>query len=106
MTEPTSEIFEVVWPSTQSRVDRIESVEGLDGLNGKRIAYIWDYRFKGTEMWDLITGELSKLYPGVEFVGHEVFGNIHSDDEVELVGALPEKLRDHRVDAAVVGVGA
>jgi hypothetical protein len=98
--------FDVVWPLSPRRVDRIAAVEAVGGLDGKRVAFIWNFLFKGPTMWGYLSEELAKRYPGVEFVDYGEFGNIHGDDEVELVAALPEKLKRLEVDAAVVGVGA
>jgi hypothetical protein len=98
--------YEVVWPLSPRKVDRITAVDAVGSLNGKRIAFIWDYLFKGPVMWGYLSEQLRELYPEVEFVSYEEFGNIHGDDEVALVAALPEKLEKLGVDAAVVGVGA
>jgi hypothetical protein len=98
--------FEVVWPLSPRRVERIATVEAVGGLDGKRVAFIWNFLFKGPTMWGYLSEELAKRYPGVEFVDYSEFGNIHGDEEVELVAALPEKLKRLEVDAAVVGVGA
>jgi hypothetical protein len=42
----------------------------------------------------------------VKFVGYEAFGNFHGARERDVVAALPEKLRAHKADAAIVGIGA
>ena len=81
-------------------------MEAVGALDGKRVAFIWNFLFKGPTMWGYLSDELAKRYPGVEFVDYGEFGNIHGDEEVELVAALPEKLKRLEVDAAVVGVGA
>ncbi len=99
-------VYDVVWPLSPRHVDRIENVAAVGALDGKRVAFIWDYLFKGPTMWGFITEQLRELYPTVEFVSHEEFGNIHGDDEVALVAALPDRLKELGVDAAVVGVGA
>ena len=48
----------------------------------------------------------SEAYPGIKFVSHEVFGNTHGSRQKELVAAVPEKLREHGVDAVISSVGA
>jgi len=67
---------------------------------------VWDYLFKGDAMFETVCGPLRERWPGVEFVGPEPFGNIHGPDERQVVEDLPRRLREQRVDAAIVGVGA
>jgi hypothetical protein len=98
--------YEVVWPSSRRHLDEIDSTTPLGSLDGKRIAFIWDYIFKGDVMFRIIAEELSKQYPTLDFVGPDEMGNIHGPDEGEVVAALPERLRELAVDAAIVGVGA
>ena len=73
---------------------------------GKRIGFVWDYVFRGDEMFRILEEELGKRFPGSSFVPYEAFGNIHGHDEREVLAKLPERLRAEKVDAVVVGVGA
>jgi hypothetical protein len=98
--------YEVVWPLSKSRVEQVGTAEAPAGLDNQRVAFIWDYRFRGDKMWQIIKEDLRALYPSVEFVGYEEFGDIHGEGEAELVAALPEKLRAAEIRAAIVGVGA
>jgi hypothetical protein len=79
--------------------------ERLDGLAGRRIAFLWDYVFRGDEVFPVLARELRARFDGVEIVGFETFGNLHGADERERVGRLPDDLRDRGVDAVVSGMG-
>ncbi len=79
--------------------------ERLDGLDGRRIAFLWDYVFRGDEVFPVLARELTDRFDGVEIVGFETFGNLHGADERERVGRLPDDLRDRGVDAVVSGLG-
>lgn len=98
--------FEVVWPLGRRHANRVEAVPPIGALNKKRIALIWDYRFKGDQMFEMVKEYLSARYPDVEYLDHQVFGNIHGPDEDELINGLPEKLRALEVDGAIISVGA
>jgi hypothetical protein len=98
--------FEVVWPSSRRVGTDVDEVRPIGGLNGKRIALLWTNKFKGAEMFDILMAEAARRYPAVEFVGYDVFGDIHGPDEVTVIRELGDKLREHRIDGAIVGVGA
>jgi hypothetical protein len=100
--------YEVVWPLGQSRVEEVPPNERLGDLSGKTVAFIWDYMFKGPEMWALIQEHLSAVFPGVHYVDYTVFGNIHGSDAEQKANleAMAGRLQEHGVDAAVVAVGA
>lgn len=100
--EPT---FEVVWPSSPSGIQRQRQAERLDTLDGARIAFCWDYVFRGDELFPVLAKELTERFCDVEIVDYDVFGNLHGNDEKERVGRLPDKLRDQGVDAVVSGMG-
>lgn len=100
--------YDVVWPLGRSRVEEVAANERPLELSGKTIAFIWDYLFKGPEMFGIIKAQLSAEFPDVRYVDYEVFGNIHGSDADEKanLSALPARLREHGVDAAVLAVGA
>ncbi len=77
----------------------------VDTLAGKRVAFLWDYLFRGDELFPVLERELTARSPGVEIVGYEEFGNTHGSDEVEIIGRLPDVLRHRGVDAVVSGMG-
>lgn len=97
--------YDVVWPRSPLAVQAQPLAARLDTLAGKRVAFLWDYLFRGDELFPAIETALSKRFRGIEFVGHSVFGNTHGGDEAAVIGALPERLREQRIDAVVSGIG-
>ncbi len=106
MTPDAEGRFEVLAPVGDRFTQEFRSADPVAGLSGKRIAFLWDLLFKGDFVFEVISRELAATYPEMEFVGHEAFGDIHGGDEHAVLAALPELFRTHRIDAAVVGVGA
>lgn len=74
-------------------------------LNQATVAFLWNYTRKGDEMFAIARARLRAAYPGVRFVDHGVFGDIHGADEQAMIDALPARLAEHRVDVALIGVG-
>lgn len=103
--DPSEPRYEVVWPGAPSAVAPRRRAERLDGLSGRRIAFLWDYVFRGDELFPVLADELRRRFDGVEIVGYEEFGNLHGSDEKERAGRLPDDLRTRGVDAVVSGMG-
>lgn len=74
-------------------------------LSGKTVAFVWDYVFRGDEMFPVIGRALRDRFRDVRFVGPDTFGSIFGGDEEAVLEALPSALKDHRVDAVIAGVG-
>ncbi len=100
--EPT---YDVVWPRSPSGVQARRQAARRPSLDGARIAFLWDYLFRGDELFPVLEAELRHRYPDCLIVGYEVFGNLHGTDEKERVGRLPDDLRTRGVDAVVSGMG-
>lgn len=100
--EPT---YEVVWPKSPNGAQARRPAARLDTLKGKRIAFAWDYLFRGEELFPVLAEELRRRYEGVEIVNYDVFGNLHGPKEHELVRGLPAALAMHRIDGVVSGNG-
>jgi hypothetical protein len=86
-------------------VQQRRRADRLDTLAGKRIAFLWDYLFRGDELFPVLARELTARFERVEIVGYEEFGNLHGADEKERVGRLPDDLRTRGIDAVVSGMG-
>jgi len=99
-------VASVVSPLGRTTADELEVNDGLGPLGGKRIAFVWDLLFSGDKMIEEMQAILGEKYPGVEFVGHENFENIHGPEERRVVAELPDRLKELEVDGAVIGVGA
>jgi hypothetical protein len=97
--------YEVVWPRGKRTIETVRLALRPDTLAGKTIAELWDWSFRGEEMFPVIEKELAKRYPGINFISYEKFGNTHGANEKEVLAALPDKLRQYRCDAAISGVG-
>lgn len=98
--------YEVVWPLGRSTTRAVApNTRGADPQRLK-VGFVWDYLFKGDQMFATIGQALRHRFPGVELVDYSAFGNIHGHDERAVVAALPERLRSEGVDAVIVGVGA
>jgi hypothetical protein len=102
---PSTPTYDVVWPRSPRGVQRRRSAQRLDTLDGKRVAFLWDYLFRGDELFPALERELRSRFDGIEVVGYEVFGNLHGADEKERVSRLPDDLRDRGADAVVSGMG-
>lgn len=97
--------YEIVWPRGRRAVGIIRPADRLASLEGKTIAALWNWLFRGNEVLPAAGKELQKRYPGLRFIGHEVFGSTHGKNEVEMLAALPAKLKENRCDAVISGVG-
>ena len=94
----------VLWPRAPRRVELGALAKRHKSLDGKVIAQLWDYLFRGDEIFPILERELSKRFPGVRFVNFDVFGSTHGDVEHQVLAQLPEKLKRHKVDAVISGM--
>src|ERR671923_1913195 len=107
MTTPDREpVYEVVWPLAPSSAAPTALASRSPDLAGKTIGELWDYLFKGEEIFPLVRRALAARYPRIRFVEYERFGSTHGRDEAELARTLPEQLRKHGCDAVISAVGA
>ena len=97
--------YEVVWPCGKKIADTATFAKRLDTLEGKTIGYLWDWIFRGDEIYPIIEDELSKRYAGIRSIGYETFGSIHGGGEDKMFAALPAKLEQNRCDAVISGMG-
>ena len=114
------EEFEALWPGGVNAVPAIPPAprpvdlivargdRGINtpaDLNGKRIGFLWDYVFRGDEIFPVLESALTGTYDDVEIVGYDAFGSIFAGNEHETLAALPQRLKDLGIDAVVSGVG-
>lgn len=76
-----------------------------DTLDGKTVAFVWDYVFRGDELFPVIEAALRTQFTDMQFVGPDAFGSTFGGDEEAALAALPAMLKDLQVDAVVSGVG-
>jgi hypothetical protein len=105
MTNPEP-VYDVVWPLAPSAAPSGVLAARSPQLDGKTVGELWDYLFKGEEIFPLIRRALAARYPGIRFVEYERLGSTHGRDEAELARTLPEALRKHGCDAVISAVGA
>jgi hypothetical protein len=99
-------IYAVVSPEGDPPTDMVTMAAPVSDLSEITIAEIWDYRFKGDQMFSVIEDELRLRYPGVQFVSYDVFGDTHSPEEEKVVESIPALLEAHGCRAAISAVGA
>jgi hypothetical protein len=98
--------FEAFWPRAARRVRTKQLAARPQSLEGKRVAFLWDYLFRGDDIFDVVEEELRKRFAGMSFMGWRDVGNIHSSDERQMVAALPARLKAAGVDAVITAVAA
>lgn len=106
MSKTTRETqYEVYWPRAPRQVELQPLAPRLATLEGKTIAQLWDYVFRGDEVYAVMEEALKARYPGVRFVSWSEFGSTHGGDEREIVASLPRRFKELKVDAVVSGMG-
>jgi len=97
--------YEAYWPRSRKSKGMQPLAPRIQSLEGKTVAQLWDFMFRGDEVFALLEEALKQRYPGVKFISWRVLGNTHAADEREVLAALPERLRALGVDAAISGMG-
>lgn len=97
--------YEVLWPRSPRQVKRKSLAPRLSTLEGKTVAQLWDFLFRGDEVFALLEEGLKQRFPGVRFLSWREFGNTHGRDEREVLAALPKRLKELGADAVVSGMG-
>jgi hypothetical protein len=104
MEAPEGGTQRVVWPRGQKTVAPKAVAPRLPTLDGMTIGELWDDLFRGDEIFPLLRQALGDRFPGVKFVGYDVFGSTHGAREHEVLARLPERLRERGVDAVISGM--
>jgi hypothetical protein len=97
--------YEVVSPSGRRAHDGLTLAKRLDTLDGKVVAELWDWVFKGDQMFETWEREFAKTHPTTRFVSWREFGEIHGANEHQVLAELPRKFQEMGVDAVICGVG-
>jgi len=77
----------------------------MGSLDGKTVAFLWDYIFRGDEIFPILQRELSARYKDMRFVNYDEFGSTHGEDEHRILAELPARLKSLGVDAVISGMG-
>lgn len=99
-------VYEVVAPIGPQVGEPIPLAARLPSLDGRVIGELWNHGFRGEEVFAGLRARLAERQPGLQVVGHATFGRIHGPDEEAVLEGLPDRLRRHRVEGVVSGVGA
>jgi hypothetical protein len=97
--------YAVLWPRGEKTIEVTPLAKRLDTLEGKTVCNLWDYLFRGDEIFPMLEEGLRQRFPGINFVGYEEFGSTHGSDEHEILAGLPDKLRSLGADAVISGMG-
>ena len=96
--------YEALWPRSPRQVGIKPLARRLDTLEGKTVAQLWDYVFRGDEVFRVLEEGLKARFPGVRFVSWREFGSTHGGEEKEALAALPDRFRALGVDAVISGM--
>jgi hypothetical protein len=97
----------VLWPSSRCAATRTALAPRVRDLNDKTICELWDVIFRGETIYPLVREYIRAHYPRVKFVDYTHFGNFYgAREEDDIANRLPQKLKAHKADAAIVGIGA
>jgi hypothetical protein len=97
--------YEALWPRSP-RQTRVKSLANrLDTLEGKTVAQVWDYVFRGDEVFALLEEGLKERFPNIRWVSYKKFGSTHGGGEREVVASLANRFRELEVDAMISGMG-
>ena len=97
--------YAALWPRGPRQAKVKPLAPRLDTLEGKTIAWVWDYVFRGNEVFEQLEKSLTARYPRMKFINWTEFGNTHGGDERAVVAALPARLKALGADAVVSGMG-
>ena len=106
LTPASEPVYEVVWPLGRSAFDTRAPQERIADLSGKTVGELWDYLFRGEDIFPLVRERLKARFPGIKFVTYDVFGNVHGPRQRELVADVPRLLQEHGCDAVISAIGA
>ena len=98
--------YDVLSPLPRKAVQATAAAPRIPDLNGKTVAELWDVIFRGETIYPLVREYIKKRFPDVKFVGYEEFGNFHGAREHEVSATIPDRLKAHKADAVIVGIGA
>jgi len=95
-----------MWPLSRKAVQRTAATPRLPDLNDKTVCELWDVIFRGETIYPLVREYIRARFPRVKFVNYAEFGNFHGAREHQVTATIREKLRAHKADAVIVGIGA
>ena len=97
--------YEALWPRSPRQTKLKSLAPRLDTLEGKTVAQVWDYVFRGDEVFALLEEGLKQRFPNIRWVSYKEFGSTHGSNEREVVGSLADRFKALGVDATISGMG-
>jgi hypothetical protein len=97
--------YEAFWPRSPRQVQMKPLAPRLETLNNKTIAQLWDYVFRGDEVFAHLEEGIRQRFANVKFVSFKEFGSTHGGEEHEVVASLPRRFKELGVDAVISGMG-
>ena len=97
--------YETYWPRTPRQTGIQPLAKRLSTLEGKTVVQLWDFLFRGDEVFEILEEALKERYPSVRFVSWREFGNTHGRDEGKVLEDLPRHLKAFGADAVISGMG-
>ena len=97
--------FEAFWPRSPRQTNLKPLAKRLDSLKGKTVAQIWDYAFRGDEVFSALEEGFRTRFPDVRFVNWREFGSIHGAEGPDVVASLPQRFKEMGVSAVVSAMG-
>lgn len=101
----TATSYQTVWPGGLPKVELHTPAIRPQSLAGCRIAFVWDYLFRGDEIFAILEEVLGKAFPDATFVSYEHFGSTLGANDHQVLAELPGKLAEHKVDVVISGIG-
>ena len=98
--------YDVLWPLSRRAVEDRNTAPRIPDLNGKVIGELWDVIFRGETIYPQVREHVRVKFPGAKFVEYSEFGNFYGPKRQAISASLADKLRAHKVDAVIVGIGA
>jgi hypothetical protein len=96
--------YEAYWPRGPRQQRTRALAPRLSTLEGKTVAQLWDYLFKGDQVFEVLEEGLKARFPGIRFVSWREFGSTHGGEEKEALAALPARFEELGVDAVISGM--
>jgi hypothetical protein len=101
----STDSYQVVWPQSERQQKQQPLAKRLDDLNGKTIAQLWDFRYRGNEVYRMLEEDLRERFPDIRFVSWQEFGSTYGSDERDVAASLPRRFKELGVDAAISSMG-
>jgi len=97
--------YEALWPRSPRQTKIKSLAKRLETLEGKTVAQLWDFVFRGDEVFAALEEGLKDRFPNIRWVSYKEFGSTHGSDEREVVGSLARRFKELKVDAMISGMG-